>query len=434
MSENSRILYRMLDHAHRILNLVTNSQSTISPPLGDSPNLPDVFYVDSGNGSDGNDGRDPGFPKATIDAAINACTASQGDVILVQPGHSETLTTQISLDVIGVSIIGVGEGTLRPQITVNAGIDGIDIGAANCRVENIQFNEATDAAADSSINVDAADAVIARCHFDEGANDDEGTITVTASADRLTVEDCTVIVTANGPVEWIVFEGVVDRPIIQGNTVLCGGATNVFDTAILNFQAVACTNVIVRRNTFVGGGGVVPAVVATALVPPNTNFGPGNAYLSGVGGVDSDGGFPRGVEIADITFATGTTGSVATHKTFTVTGLVKVNLYNRIITGPSGAGGDIEYGVAATAALFIASTAGELLDTGELWYDATPTTLLDAPATALPTLMTHVLNGQDIGYTIGTDETTDGRVQFICQWEALSPDASVVAEDGTATI
>ena len=432
MNQDSMTL-RGQDLLHRIRRAVAGSQSTIDPPFGDSPNLPDIYYVDSGNGADGNDGRDPGFPMATIDAAINRCTASQGDVILVQPGHAETLTAQISLDVIGVSIIGLGEGTLRPQLTINAVIDGIDIGAANCRVENIGFAAST-AGATSQINVDAANATIKGVHFEIGASDILGTITVTASGELPTVEECTVVVTANGCDEWILFEGVVDRPIIENNTVLCGGATNVFDEAIIQFNAVACTNVIIRRNTFVGGGGVVPAVVATALVPPNTNFGPGNAYLSGVGGVDSDGGFPRGVEVADITFVTGTTGSVATHKTFTVTGLVKVNLYNRVITGPSGAGGDIEYGVAATAALFCASTAGELLDTGELWYDATPTTQLDAIATALPTLMTHVLNGQDIGYTIGTDETTDGRVQFICQWEALSPDASVVAEDGTATI
>ncbi len=432
MNQDSMTL-RVQDLLHRIRRAVAGSQSTIDPPFGDSPNLPDIYYVDSGNGADGNDGRDPGFPMATIDAAINRCTASQGDVILVQPGHAETLTAQISLDVIGVSIIGLGEGTLRPQLTINAVIDGIDIGAANCRVENIGFAAST-AGATSQINVDAANATIKGVHFEIGASDILGTITVTASGELPTVEECTVVVTANGCDEWILFEGVVERPILQGNTVLCGGATNVFDEAIIQFNAVACTNVIIRRNTFVGGGGVVPAVVATALVPPNTNFGPGNAYLSGVGGVDSDGGFPRGVEVADITFATGTTGSVATHKVFTVTGLVKVNLYNRVITGPSGAGGDIEYGVAATAALFIASTAGELLDTGELWYDATPTTQLDAIATALPTLMTHVLNGQDIGYAIGTDETTDGRVQFVCQWEALSPDASVVAEDGTATI
>ncbi|KKM76659.1 hypothetical protein LCGC14_1377970, partial [marine sediment metagenome] len=62
---------RVQDLLHRMRRAVAGSQSTIDPPFGDSPNLPDIYYVDSGNGSDGNDGRDPGFPMATIDAAIN---------------------------------------------------------------------------------------------------------------------------------------------------------------------------------------------------------------------------------------------------------------------------------------------------------------------------------------------------------------------------
>ena len=265
MSVNS-ILLRQLDLAHRVLGLVSGSQSTIGPVFGDSVNLPDVYYVDSENGSDVNDGRDPGFPLATIDAAINKCTASQGDTILVQPGHSETLTTQISLDVIGVSIFGLGEGTLRPQITVDGGIDGIDIGAANCSVENLQFNEATDAKADSAINIDAADVKVLKCHFDLGANDDEGSITITANGERPTIKGCTVAVTADGPDEWILFEGVVDRPVIEDNLVVCSDGTDFFDDAAINCAAVAVTNLVAKNNTFLGAGVAGNAIIGTALV------------------------------------------------------------------------------------------------------------------------------------------------------------------------
>lgn len=327
--------YRNMDRQHRILQTVLNAQSTIGPVFGDSPNLPDVYYVDSGSGSDTNDGRDPGFPLATIDAAINKCTASQGDVILVQPGHSETLTTQISLDVIGVSIVGVGQGTLRPNITINGAIDGIDIGAANCAVINLQFNEST-AAATSMINVDAANALISGCHFDLGASDTLGSITVTASGELPVVEDCTVMVTADGPDEWILFEGVVDRPIIRGNTVLCSDGTNAFDDAAINAAAVAVTNLLIEDNTFLGqnvasavlaGTGLVGATIqnniygggATAPVSTADVFYPGLGYRV----VKTDG---------DPTAAAGSPDAL-----FTVTGKVLVTLlFGEVTTAISG--------------------------------------------------------------------------------------------------
>jgi len=77
---------------------------------------------------------------STIDAAINSCTASAGDVIFVMPGHTETLTSAgaIALDVAGVSIIGIGVGNNRPVLTFGtANTASMTISASNCRVENI---------------------------------------------------------------------------------------------------------------------------------------------------------------------------------------------------------------------------------------------------------------------------------------------------------
>ena len=336
MNDNGSVLYRQLDQAFRQLNVSQNAQSSISPPLGDSPNLPDIYFVDSGNGADGNDGRDPGFPMATIDAAINRTTASQGDIVMVQPGHAETLTTQISLDVIGVAIIGVGEGTLRPQITINGVIDGIDIGAANCRVENIQFNEST-AGATAMINVDAANAVIKGCHFDLGASDLLGSITVTASGELPTIEDCTVIVTADGPDEWVLVEGVVDRPVIQGNNVVCSDGTNAFDLGAINFGSVAATNPVVKDNVFLGGGVASIAIVGTGLV--GASLGPNEYRGLAIEGTASDVFVPgfgyRVFKSADIA-ADGASDSL-----YTITGLNLITLLVGEVTVAIGANTDI---------------------------------------------------------------------------------------------
>ncbi len=427
----SSILLRQLDLAHRLLSRISGSQSTIEPVLGDSPNLPDIYYVDWGNGSDVNDGRDPGFPMATIDAAINKCVDGQGDVILVQPGHVETLTTQISLDVIGVSIIGLGEGTLRPTLTINGGIDGIDIGAANCTVENILFNEATDAAADSSINVDAADATIRRCHFDLGANDDEGSITVTTSGDRLAVEHCTVRVTADGPVEWILFEGIVDRPRLDNNEVVCSDGADAFDTGAINCGGFAITNLSAKGNTLLGGG-VAATVFAGIGSLVSKAIGP-NFYAGGAGSNDNVGtGEVFGREVVTVTF-NGANGqsTIAEHELFTVTGLVHVKIYAFVVSGPTQSTAAIQLGIAGTTDTLIAVTQEEDLDTDELWYDATPDTQFDTVSNAQ---MTRILNGQDIGYEITADVIDDGSLTFVCEWKALSEGASVIASDGSAGV
>ncbi len=435
MGIENKTFYRLVDHLHRILRQVSGSQSTIDPVYGDSPNLPDTFYVDSGNGSDVNDGRDPAFPMATIDAAINRCTASQGDVIIVQPGHSETLSAAITLDVIGVSIIGIGEGTLRPQLTGAFVGDCITITADNCLVENLYFNEAT-AGVTSDINIAAANDTVRKCHFDLGASDILGTITVTAAGEFPTIEDCTVIVTADGPDEWILFEGVVDRPIIQGNIVVASDGTNAFDDGIINGGSVAVTNAVVKDNVFLGGG-----VAVTTL--PNIGswtgqaIGP-NSYADGANPADDMSGESWYRVTNEVTFAAADTGDAdaasGEHRVFDVTGVVQVKLTCICTAGPTNAAGDVAYGVTGAVTL-IAATPEQDLDTDELWYDATPDGLIEAPGTATFERILHGTN-HNIGYAITTADVADGGLLFICEWRPLSEDGNVVASviAGAATI
>ena len=78
------------------------------------------FFVDSVTGISSNDGLSPTTALATVDQAVNKCTASKGDVIVVLPGHVETLATAsvgIVLDVAGVTVVGLGSGNARPTFT-----------------------------------------------------------------------------------------------------------------------------------------------------------------------------------------------------------------------------------------------------------------------------------------------------------------------------
>lgn len=86
-----------------------------------------------------------GVPRVftTLDAAISACTANRGDVIYVAPGHTEAVTsTSIALDVAGVSIIGIGSGSLKPTLTFAATDSRINVTAANCTLKNLRLEAA----------------------------------------------------------------------------------------------------------------------------------------------------------------------------------------------------------------------------------------------------------------------------------------------------
>lgn len=75
---------------------------------------------------------------ATIDAAIGYCVANRGDTILVAPGHTETITNgSIACDVAGVTIIGLGSGSMKPNLTYTATDSKINVTAANCTFQNL---------------------------------------------------------------------------------------------------------------------------------------------------------------------------------------------------------------------------------------------------------------------------------------------------------
>jgi len=153
-----------------------------------------IFYVHSGTGNDTNrDGLSSDEPFATIDRANNACTASKGDTIIVMPGHAETLSAAaaIALDVVGVTVQGVGRGTDRPQVTFSATAATITVTAANAVIKNIHFINDVDALV-VGIPVTAAHCRIEDCLFDDvtAAKQTVDWITLSAAADYFEAVNC----------------------------------------------------------------------------------------------------------------------------------------------------------------------------------------------------------------------------------------------------
>jgi len=189
-----------------------------------------IYWVhNTGTDSPGN-GSNPDSPLATIDYAIGLCTANQGDVIYVLPGHEETVTSAITCDVAGVSIVGIGEGLLRPKVTGNGTIDVFNVTAANVRIENIQFPAPETDNQTSDINIAAAGCVVRNTYHigSQTAKNKTDIITITAAGNDFLIDGVRVYNTTVDCVSAISIEGACARGEIRNCNI-----QGTFSTAAL---------------------------------------------------------------------------------------------------------------------------------------------------------------------------------------------------------
>ena len=99
------------------------------------------IFVHAGTGTDAAGyGSGPDKPVATIDYAVSLCTASKSDIIYVMPGHTESISsaTGLVIDIAGISVIGLGNGRLKPQVTIDTADTAlISVTAPNCTMRNV---------------------------------------------------------------------------------------------------------------------------------------------------------------------------------------------------------------------------------------------------------------------------------------------------------
>jgi hypothetical protein len=105
---------------------VNNSTSIARECVGGSDNNPGTFTR----------------PFASIAGALTNCNANQGDIIMVKPGHAETIdsATVLALNVAGVAVVGMGSGSNRPTLTfTTATTANVPVTAANMSIQNFLF-------------------------------------------------------------------------------------------------------------------------------------------------------------------------------------------------------------------------------------------------------------------------------------------------------
>ncbi len=191
----------------------------------------EVFWVNNSGvlakggvgGSDGNDGTYQ-RPYSTIAKAIEAATASRGDVILVMPGHSESISSAggLAFSKAGVALIGLGTGTLRPTLTLTtAATASITVTAANVTISNVRV-VASFADITRAINVTATNLHLDSVEFLEGGTDLNFVDYIDCSggdntADNLRITSCRGTAIDAAQDSFLTITGAIDRLTFMDN-------------------------------------------------------------------------------------------------------------------------------------------------------------------------------------------------------------------------
>ena len=193
-----------------------------------------VWCVDSGsaNTSDTADGRHGETwytPFATIDYAIGRCTANSGDIILVAPGHSETKSATgalITADVAGVTIIGLGTGDDKPNLTLSHTGATIDITADNVTFEGFYVDITGVDSINAPFNVSGLYCTLRNNTFYAADDDGQTDVIVTVGiadgdANDLLIENCRFIAPVAGAASAITIVKDMKNVVIR-NCIIYG--------------------------------------------------------------------------------------------------------------------------------------------------------------------------------------------------------------------
>ena len=203
----------------------------------------------------------------SIPLAVAACVANRGDTILVAPNHTETITTAggSTINVAGVTIVGLGSGTLTPTITFTTAVAAsFNITATGISISNINFTCGINSQT-AMVNVTATDVKFTNCIFTTNTATVGAVLGILsgATSDRLSVNNCRFVGPAinagTTTTAQIQYESAVD--VVIQNSYFTGKMTQ----SILNTATVL--RGLIFNNNFVVGTGTVAITVAAASTP-----------------------------------------------------------------------------------------------------------------------------------------------------------------------
>ena len=274
-----------------------------------------MFFVDSGTGSDTADGLTWGTALATIEAAKELCTANNGDVIFAAPGHVEAITAAggLDLDVAGITVIFLGNGSNRATIQFGTVVGAdMDIDAANITLVNPRFVAALDALT-GPIDVNAANFMIKNGeYYDAAAMATTDCIVTAAGATGLKIHGWKYFESTTGTQKQsnIQLNGVDDAELVDIDVrgdFATGNIENVTDE-VLNIRLKNLT--LDNLNASPTPGMVIDANATGVAENVKIRVASGTTYVSNVGkinwGADCEGFSTDGYSGEPIGTAVGT--------------------------------------------------------------------------------------------------------------------------------
>jgi hypothetical protein len=195
-----------------------------------------IWYVNSVTGTDAAApaGKNREKPLATLAQALT--NAADQDIIVCQAGHTQTVTSTMSVSK-KVVIVGAGSGSTRPKFTINSASSSLfNIITDHVELRNLWIEENAQANSVQKINVDATgtDFKMIGCYLEANGNDDDAILVVDTGAHRCQLVNCTFIststTTTTQPHSAILSGGAVSNLEIVGCTVSDGtvGWSNIW--------------------------------------------------------------------------------------------------------------------------------------------------------------------------------------------------------------
>lgn len=453
-----------------------------------------MYFVHSTTGSAYSAGTDIDHPMATLDDAVNKCTANQGDIIILLPGHAETISTAsaIDIDVAGIKIYGIGEGEDRPKITIS-GLTGacIEFAANSTVFKNVIIIGAIDALTTPillkgvglDIDVETRDSTNlieattwflseATCNhlklktkhvgFTDGSGNTSYIKLVGADYPRIEVDyfgkaNTSVVEFSGTAAINAVVKGFIYN---QGDTTYAkfivdtiGGSTWLFsgvcgengtsvqgsqDTPIagLDTSAVAAALAVIDAFHDVPAADSADNVVISDVLGNKSDTVSGNSAIALLKQIIAKAGV-KDFSKADsnylavtVDLSNATWNTVAKHEILTVTGLVRLRILAEITVE-----GDDTSGNTATIQLGTESASNNFIAATQVDDLAVGELWYDATPTVKvdntsSILLDKIVSGEDVGYEIAGEAAVAGTIIFHCWWEALNATGAVVAGAG----
>ena len=423
---------------------------------GIPPTTGNIFFVNSNAGTRG-DGKSPDQALATIDAAINMCTADKGDQIWVMPGHAETIAAATSLvpDTAGVAIYGLGNANEKPVLTFSATGSQIDVTGSGTVISGLKFLSSITAVT-IGIDIGVDDVVIENCEFNwDDTGDDFAIMIDVDSFDRTIIRNCKFIAEeVAGCNEAIRLDDALCVEIIDcwftGDFTIAMIYTASGDTACTglvikdcygyNCDATLGANIDLNKDStgVISGCRFTTAYTAS----PDTTFDPGAcgcfenfaAWGGDYNQIPVPFGRVEGWYIAkkSVTYLGGTAtstaadaiGTAGTYGYFTISGTIEAQMVGIVGTTLTGDAATISVGVTGDADALLGISTGTDLDANEVWIHTAGAASADqwADLTHLPVVICGAAS-PSIFHTVATADITTGQIDFHLYWRPLEPGA-----------